>query len=65
VEEIERQKAKADEILKNAEPQVKEAEFALGVVDSKELTTFKALAKPPQQVAALGITIMILKPTGN
>jgi hypothetical protein len=29
------------------------------------LTTFKALAKPPQQVAALGITIMILKPTGN
>lgn len=41
------------------------AEAALNVVDSKELTTFKSLNKPPPQVAALGITIMILKPTGT
>jgi dynein heavy chain len=31
----------------------------------KELTGFKALNSPPKQVAALGITIMILKPTGT
>lgn len=65
VEEIEIQKARADVILKDAEPQVIEAEKALNVVDSKELTTFKALGKPPHQVADLGITIMILKPTGS
>lgn len=42
-----------------------EAEKALNVVDAKELTAFKALNKPPHQVAALGITIMILKPSGT
>jgi hypothetical protein len=35
------------------------------VVDSKELTTFKSLSKPPNQVAQLGITILYLKPTGS
>jgi hypothetical protein len=65
VAEIEIQKSKADQILKDAEPQVQAAEKALEVVDSKELTTFKSLNKPPLQVAALGITIMILKPTGT
>ena len=49
----------------DAEPQIAEAEKALNVVDSKELTAFKALNKPPHQVAALGITILILKPTGS
>jgi len=29
------------------------------------LTTFKSLSKPPNQVAQLGITILILKPTGS
>lgn len=63
--EIEEQKAIADQILIDAEPQVAAAEAALSVVDSKELTTFKSLNKPPPQVAALGITIMVLKPTGT
>lgn len=35
------------------------------MVEVKELQGFKALANPPKQVAALGITIMILKPTGT
>ena len=51
--------------MKDAEPQIAEAEKALNVVDAKELTAFKALNKPPQQVSALGITIMILKPSGS
>lgn len=59
------QSKKAAEILKDAEPQVLEAQRALGVVEVKELTGFKALNNPPKQVAALGITIMILKPTGT
>ena len=63
--EIDKQKTIADQILKDAEPQIQAAEAALSVVDSKELTTFKSLNKPPFQVAALGITILILKPTGK
>jgi hypothetical protein len=35
------------------------------VVEVKELTGFKALNNPPKQVAALGITILILKPNGT
>jgi hypothetical protein len=63
--EIDVKQKEAEIILKDAEPQVAEAEKALNVVDAKELTAFKALNKPPHQVAALGITIMILKPSGT
>ena len=59
------QSKKAAEILIEAQPEVEKAQAALNVVDVKELTKFKSLNNPPGPVAALGITIMILKPNGN